>query len=86
MRKKVKILVVDDEPKIRMFIRANLEARGYEVHLAQDGIEAVEKAALVSPDVIILDVNMPRKNGTMFTTALSKRNWDYLTPDPRRRM
>lgn len=63
MSKKTKILVVDDEPKIRMFIRANLEARGYEVHLAQDGAEAVEKAALVSPDVIILDVNMPRMDG-----------------------
>lgn len=63
MVKKTKILVVDDEPKIRMFIRANLEARGYEVHLAQDGVEAVEKAALVSPDVIILDVNMPRMDG-----------------------
>jgi two-component system KDP operon response regulator KdpE len=63
MAKKTKILVVDDEPKIRMFIRANLEARGYEVHLGQDGVEAVERAALVSPDVIILDVNMPRIDG-----------------------
>jgi two-component system KDP operon response regulator KdpE len=63
MAKKVKILVVDDEPKIRLFIRTNLEARGYEVHLAQDGVEAVEKAALVSPDVIVLDVNMPRMDG-----------------------
>jgi two-component system, OmpR family, KDP operon response regulator KdpE len=63
MAKKVKILVVDDEPKIRLFIRTNLEARDYEVHLAQDGVEAVEKAALVSPDVIVLDVNMPRMDG-----------------------
>lgn len=63
MAKKVKVLVVDDEPKIRLFIRTNLEARGYEVHLAQDGVEAVEKAALVSPDVIVLDVNMPRMDG-----------------------
>ena len=63
MAKKVKILVVDDEPKIRLFIRTNLEARGYEVHLAQDGVEAVEKAALVSPDVVVLDVNMPRMDG-----------------------
>ena len=63
MTKKVKILVVDDEPKIRLFIRTNLEARGYEVHLAQDGVEAVEKAALVSPDVVVLDVNMPRMDG-----------------------
>jgi len=61
--KKVKILFADDEPKIRMFIRANLEARDYEVHLAQDGVEAVEMAASVLPDVIVLDVNMPRMDG-----------------------
>jgi two-component system KDP operon response regulator KdpE len=63
MAKKFKILVADDEPKIRMFIRANLEARGYEVHLAQDGGEAIEMAERILPDVIILDVNMPRMDG-----------------------
>ncbi len=63
MTKKTKILVVDDEPKIRMFIRANLEARGYEVYLAQDGVEAVEMAARLLPDVIVLDINMPRMDG-----------------------
>jgi len=63
MAKKIRILVVDDEPKIRMFIRANLEARGYEVHLAQDGIEAIEAAERVLPEVIVLDVNMPRMDG-----------------------
>jgi two-component system KDP operon response regulator KdpE len=63
MTKKAKILVVDDEPKIRMFIRANLEARDYEVYLAQDGVEAVEMAARVMPDVIVLDINMPRMDG-----------------------
>jgi len=63
MAEKTKILVVDDEPKIRMFIRANLEARDYEVYLAQDGVEAVEMAGRVLPDVIVLDVNMPRMDG-----------------------
>ena len=63
MAQKIKILVVDDEPKIRMFIRANLEARGYEVHLAQDGAEAVEVAGRILPEVIVLDVNMPRMDG-----------------------
>src|SRR4030043_30094 len=63
MAKKFKILVADDEPKIRMFIRANLEARGYEVYLAQDGVETIEMAERVLPDVIVLDVNMPRMDG-----------------------
>ncbi len=63
MAKKTKILIADDEPKIRMFLRANLEARDYDVYLAQDGIEAVEMAGRVLPDVIVLDVNMPRMDG-----------------------
>jgi two-component system KDP operon response regulator KdpE len=63
MPEKLRILVADDEPKILMFIRANLAARGYEVHVAQDGVEAVEIAARVTPEVIVLDVNMPRMDG-----------------------
>lgn len=63
MPKKIRILVADDEPKILMLVRANLEARGYEVHTARDGVEAVDTASLVSPDVVVLDVNMPRMDG-----------------------
>ncbi|MFC2012488.1 response regulator [Chloroflexota bacterium] len=63
MANKTKILIADDEPKIRMFLRANLEARGYQVFLASDGIETVETAGSVLPDVIVLDVNMPRMDG-----------------------
>jgi two-component system KDP operon response regulator KdpE len=63
MVKKLKILFADDEPKIRMFIRANLEARDYEVHLSENGEVAVEKAASILPDIVILDVNMPGMDG-----------------------
>ena len=76
MAKKTRILVVDDEPKIRMFIRANLEARGYEVYLAQDGIEAVEMAARILPDIIVLDVNMPRMDGIEACRQI--REWAHM--------
>jgi two-component system KDP operon response regulator KdpE len=63
MAKKIKILVADDEKNVRMFIRANLLARGYEVYLAKDGVETLEVAELILPDVIVLDINMPRMDG-----------------------
>src|SRR5512139_2416812 len=76
MPEKSKILVADDEPKILMFIRANLAARGYEVHVAQDGVEAVDLAARVIPDVIVLDVNMPRMDGVEACRRI--REWSIV--------
>ena len=60
---KKKILAVDDEPNILMSIEFILEMEGYEVHLARDGEEALEVAERVRPQLMLLDVNMPRKDG-----------------------
>jgi DNA-binding response OmpR family regulator len=62
MSKKV-ILAVDDEPNILMSIEFILEMEGYEVHTARDGDEALEVAERVRPDLVLLDINMPRKDG-----------------------
>lgn len=62
MSKKV-ILAVDDEPNILMSIEFILDMEGYDVHTACDGDEALEMADRVRPDLILLDVNMPRKDG-----------------------
>lgn len=59
----MKILVVDDEKVIVKGIRFNLENDGYEVDVAYDGAEAVEKATSTHYDLIILDVMMPRMDG-----------------------
>ena len=61
--KKYKILIADDEKKIREAIRDYLEAKGFSVILAKDGAEAAEKAADEALDLIILDVLMPNMNG-----------------------
>jgi CheY-like chemotaxis protein len=58
-----RVLVVDDEVVIRQLIVINLELEGFEVHQAADGIDALDLARAVDPDVITLDVMMPRLDG-----------------------
>lgn len=58
-----KILIADDEPDILEIIEFNLQANGYEVITAKNGNEAFEKAKQFVPDLIILDIMMPGKNG-----------------------
>jgi two-component system, OmpR family, alkaline phosphatase synthesis response regulator PhoP len=58
-----KVLVIDDEPPIRLLCRVNLEAEGMEVIEAADGPSGVEKARDERPDVILLDVMMPGLDG-----------------------
>ncbi|MBT4512649.1 MAG: response regulator transcription factor [Chloroflexi bacterium] len=58
-----KILVVDDEKLILKFLRANLETRGFEVITAEDGETGLRLVGEVSPDLVILDIMMPKMNG-----------------------
>jgi CheY-like chemotaxis protein len=60
---KKKILVVDDELFGRQLLEALLMMEGYEVILAQDGFEAIEIAKKTQPDLMLIDVMMPGKNG-----------------------
>lgn len=64
--KKKKILVVDDDTNIVRVIRTRLEANNYEVMAAHDGIEAIAKVKQEKPDLILLDILMPRMDGSMF--------------------
>ena len=58
-----KILIADDEPDILEILKYNLVKEGYDVTTAKDGDEAIAKASLINPDLVILDIMMPRKNG-----------------------
>ena len=58
-----KVLIADDEPDILEILKYNLSNEGYEVFTAKDGDEALEKARRTQPDLIILDVMMPKKTG-----------------------
>lgn len=59
-----KVLIADDEPDIRELLRYNLAAEGYEVWEAKNGEEALDIAKKVNPDLVLLDVMMPKKTGT----------------------
>ena len=58
-----KILIADDEPDILEIIQYNLQNEGYEVATAKNGNEALDEAKRFNPDLIILDIMMPGKNG-----------------------
>ena len=58
-----KILIADDEPDILEIIEFNLQANGYDVSTAKNGDEAFEKAKKILPDLVIMDIMMPGKNG-----------------------
>ena len=58
-----KILLVDDDPDIIELLEYNLRKEGYEISSANDGIQAVEMAKTFKPDLILLDVMMPRQDG-----------------------
>ncbi len=74
----VKILLADDEPDMTRVIGKSLEVSGYEVIIANDGIECISKAQCEQPDVILLDNVMPNMDGL---TALEKLRSSQRTED-----
>ncbi len=72
--KKNRILVIDNEPGLLEVIRIRLEANGYEVLTAQDPLEGLELAKEERPDLIILDVIMPKVNGLRLLRILKRED------------
>ncbi len=68
-----RVLIVDDEPQILRALRINLRVRGYEVHLAATGAEALEVAGRHPPDLVILDLGLPDLDGVDVIDGL--RGW-----------
>jgi two-component system, OmpR family, response regulator MprA len=66
----MRILVVDDDRAVRDSLRRSLEFNGYEVALANDGVEALARINGLAPDALIVDVMMPRLDGIETTKAL----------------
>ncbi len=72
MADKVRVLLVDDEPSIVKMVGKRLEVEGFDVLIAMDGQEGLKKAQTESPDVMILDVMLPKLNGYEVCTMLKQ--------------
>ncbi len=72
MTGKKRILVVDDEPDFASIVQNNLKKEGFDVEVAYDGVEALEKVKSNPPDAIVLDVMMPEKDGYQVCAELKK--------------
>ena len=67
-----RILVVDDERQITRVLRSSLESHGYEVAIAQDGLEAMKVFQQFEPDLVITDLSMPNMDGVELTRAMRR--------------
>lgn len=69
-----KILLADDEPRLLLLVKSRLEASAYEVITAADGEEALAKVASDKPDLVILDVMMPKLDGLQVCAQIKSNN------------
>jgi two-component system KDP operon response regulator KdpE len=74
--KKTRILIVDDELSILKYLRANLEAEGYEVLMAMNGVQALQTLEAELPDLAVLDIMMPEMDGLEVCRRL--REWSQI--------
>jgi two-component system KDP operon response regulator KdpE len=72
MPQTIRILVVDDERQITRVLRGSLESHGYEVLVAQDGLEAMRLYERVAPHLVITDLSMPNMDGVELTQTIRK--------------
>ena len=77
---KTKILIVDDETDMRIFLSTLVETAGFVPVVAENGMEGIEKASTETPDLIILDVMMPKEDGVQMYLKLKKN--EKLKPIP----
>lgn len=75
-----RILVVDDEARIVTVIQKRLESAGYEVITAMDGTEALTKARSANPDLIVLDLILPKINGYQVCSILKRDSYYKQIP------
>ncbi|WP_084371904.1 response regulator transcription factor [Reichenbachiella faecimaris] len=78
MSKPMKILLAEDEPSLGLIVKESLESRDFQVEWSENGEEALVKYKNFKPDILVLDVMMPKKDG--FSLARQIRKLDQRTP------
>ena len=76
--KKTKVLFVEDEQSLGLIVKESLESRGFDVRYCQDGKTGMQIFSEYKPDICLLDIMMPLKDG--FTMAQEIRKTDSVTP------
>lgn len=71
---KIKVLLAEDEPSLGMIIKESLETRDFIVHHAENGVEASEIYKTEKPDILVLDVMMPKKDGFTLAQEIRQEN------------
>ena len=75
-----KILLVEDDPQAVGILEPILISKGFSVAVARDGLEGLEKVKLLSPDILLLDVNMPRMDGIELCRPIKSDDAIRMTP------
>ncbi len=68
------ILIIEDDPSVRTLLEKSLKAKGFRVTLSKDGVEGLTNLDREAPDLIIVDIMMPRLDGMTFVKAIKKNN------------
>lgn len=74
MSQTIKIVLAEDEISLGQIIKESLETRNFEVHLANNGIEAIELYHKLQPDILVLDIMMPKKDGLSVAQEIRTEN------------
>lgn len=75
-----KIAIIEDDPVISQMYRMKFEKEGFEVQLANNGVRGVAMAEEFSPDIILLDLQMPEMNGVDALKVIRDKDWGKMIP------
>ena len=74
----MKVLIVEDDAPLRVFMKDTVESQGFETFTAENGLQGLEKFKKVCPDLVFSDINMPKMNGLELLEEVRKINSNVI--------